>query len=60
MVSHIPPKDMTHKERIRELASILAEGFMRMTYKQAESIGNGDYSVDLRAHPSIHAGDQKQ
>lgn len=50
----------TPKQRISEIAHILAKGFLRLQQKQKQNSACGDYSVDLRAHPSIHDGDQKQ
>ena len=46
---------MTPKERINEIAKILADGFLRLHSKSNNTKDCRDYSVDLPAHPSIHA-----
>ena len=53
------PEKCSQKQCIDEIARILAIGFLRLQQKQKQNSTCGDYSVDLRAHPSIHAGEQK-
>lgn len=60
MIGNSAPEKCTPKQRISEIAQILAKGFLRLQQKQKHNSTCGDYSVDLRAHPSIHAVDQKQ
>ncbi len=48
-------KIFTPKQRIDEVALILAKGFLRLQQKENQSDIFGDNSVDFPAHPSIHA-----
>lgn len=59
MTGNSTPEKCTPRQRIDEVAQILARGFLRLQQKQKQNSTCGDYSVDLPAHPSIHAGDQK-
>ncbi|MBU1700159.1 MAG: hypothetical protein KJ831_08415 [Candidatus Eisenbacteria bacterium] len=53
------PEDMTPEERLRELASILAAGYLRLRTRQSElsspenSNSFGDKELDVSGDPSL-------
>lgn len=57
MLYGISPDKMTAADRLDEVASILARGFLRLTmFKEAPTVG--EEVVDSSLRPSIHAEGQ--
>jgi hypothetical protein len=57
-INHLPPERMTPEQRRREVASLLANGLVRLREAGREQSANGlpesEFVLGFSGHPSVH------
>ncbi|MGC1954064.1 MAG: hypothetical protein WA970_16135 [Gammaproteobacteria bacterium] len=57
-INHLPPERMTPEQRRREIASLLANGLVRLrstcSPKSAKAPWESEFVLGFSGHPSVH------